>query len=564
LKPLTLAGESMFPSSTAVTDEAVRAELQTALTSHTFARAHSLSNLLRYLCEKRLRGEADQLKEYTIAVEAYGRAADFQKKEDSIVRVEIKRLREKLRHYYATEGADHQIQITIPVGQYVPNFLHRMTAPQPASAENAQGKDVTSEEQTPPDPTEISAMHPKEEMEASAPFVEARPLRRLNQWNVLWVGGIAVLVLAASPWDWGLFRAKNYLNSTPHLETEARGGVAAGKSSVTNSEAPRAETDEIRIRAGITNVKYTDNAGRVWQGDRYFNGGNPLKMPKPMIYRTLDPELYQAGRQGDFTYHIPLKPGVYELRLHFAETVYGVDEPLGGGEASRMFAVKCNDQPLLPLMDILSEADGARTAEIKVFKDIRPAADGLLHLQFYSWAIGKALVNALEILPSQPGAIRPIRFTAHDKSVFTSDGREWMPDGYFKGGRTLARVGNVIGTNQPELYEAERFGHFSYAISVAPGRYSVTLHFAERYFGAANSPVSHKGIGSRVFNVFCNNDALLKNFDIFKEAGGNGRALTKRFSGLRPNAQGKLLLEFEPVENYPLVNAIEVIDENWQ
>jgi hypothetical protein len=35
----------------------------------------------------------------------------------------------------------------------------------------------------------------------------------------------------------------------------------------------------------------------------------------------------------------------------------------------------------------------------------------------------------------------------------------------------------------------------------------------------------------------------------------------RQFKGLQPNAQGKLLLEFKPVVNYALINAIEVIDE---
>jgi hypothetical protein len=56
--------------------------------------------------------------------------------------------------------------------------------------------------------------------------------------------------------------------------------------------------------------------------------------------------------------------------------------------------------------------------------------------------------------------------------------------------------------------------------------------------------------------------ALLRNFDIFKEAGGANRALQKIFRGLEPNAQGKLILRFVPVENYACVNAIEVADES--
>src|SRR5262247_39405 len=106
-----------------------KAELEAVLASSLFMRTPSLANLLSYLCQKYFQGEADLLKEYTIGVEAFGRAPDFDKKEDSIVRVEIRRLREKLRQYYETEGADHPIRLTIPVGHYVPVFTKDGAAP---------------------------------------------------------------------------------------------------------------------------------------------------------------------------------------------------------------------------------------------------------------------------------------------------------------------------------------------------------------------------------------------------------------------------------------------------
>ena len=52
--------------------------------------------------------------------------------------------------------------------------------------------------------------------------------------------------------------------------------------------------------------------------------------------------------------------------------------------------------------------------------------------------------------------------------------------------------------------------------------------------------------------------ALLKNFDIYKEAGGSDLALDRTFTGLQPNAQDKFVISFVPVRNYACVNAIEV------
>jgi hypothetical protein len=116
----------------------------------------------------------------------------------------------------------------------------------------------------------------------------------------------------------------------------------------------------------------------------------------------------------------------------------------------------------------------------------------------------------------------------------------------------------IGGTEDPDLFVHERYGHFEYAIPVDAGIYALSLHFAEAYFGPANE--GGGGAGSRVFDVFCNGAVLLRNFDIFREAGMN-RALIKTFHGLIPNAQGKLVVTFVPVKNYASLYALEVADE---
>ena len=100
-----------------------RAELQTVLSSQEFVRAPRLAHLLTYLCEKLFSGEANRIKEYSIALEVFNRGASFDQDSDSIVRVEANRLRKRLAEYYAGDGAAHALQITIPVGQYVPRFM---------------------------------------------------------------------------------------------------------------------------------------------------------------------------------------------------------------------------------------------------------------------------------------------------------------------------------------------------------------------------------------------------------------------------------------------------------
>ena len=69
-------------------------------------------------------------------------------------------------------------------------------------------------------------------------------------------------------------------------------------------------------------------------------------------------------------------------------------------------------------------------------------------------------------------------------------------------------------------------------------------------------------MGDRVFDVYCNGVALLRDFDIFKEAGGEGRPLDRAFAGIRPNAQGKILLSFVPTDGMACVNGIEVVEDS--
>jgi Malectin domain len=524
-----------------------KAELEAVLASSLFVRTPSLANLLSYLCQKYFQGEADLLKEYTIGVEAFGRAPDFDKKEDSIVRVEIRRLREKLRQYYETEGADRPIRLTIPVGHYVPVFTKNGAAASQSYTDSSASAEAQAS----------LAAHPESESPVALPAqVESRGSRPTSFRIVLGLGvGIGLIFLTLA----GKEALSSRKGAASVTITPAGAPELATNTPALAPNRGATEGDEIRILAGSNVTRYQDHAGKIWSGDRYFTGGTSDRSEKQFIYRTLDSEIYRVSRQGDFTYDIPLKPGVYELRLHFAETFFGPEELVGGGETSRLMHVIANGKPLLWMYDIYANAGGARTADVRVFKDITPAEDGFLHLKFSSRPNAKALLNAIEILPGVPGKIHRVRITPYNAAVFTKDGQEWSPDCYFKGGQPVERVGAVTGTANPELYRVERYGNFSYAIPVAPGRYTVTLRFAERYFGTANSMGG--GPGSRIFHVFCNGEGLLKNLDVFKEAGGAGRALEKTFTGVEPNEQGYILLEFKPVVNYALIYAIEVIPE---
>jgi adenylate cyclase len=101
---------------------AVRSQLERILASASFATAGRHSRLLRYVVERTLAGEGDQLKEYVLGTEVFDRADSYDPRLDSIVRVEARRLRSRLDEYYQADGINDAIVITIPRGNYVPVF----------------------------------------------------------------------------------------------------------------------------------------------------------------------------------------------------------------------------------------------------------------------------------------------------------------------------------------------------------------------------------------------------------------------------------------------------------
>ena len=492
--------------------EAERKELQAVLRSPLFMRSPTLTHLLSYLCEKTFAGNSDQIKEYSVALDVFDRRDSFDQDSDSIVRVQANRLRKRLNDYYASEGVAHSVHITIPVGQYIPAF-ENMSARESASSSPPQA-------------------HARDDL--------SRPSWHPGRQFVWLLGGaifvvIVVLLIIAG------FLARE--RSQPLLTTHSQSMQPEVRESV---GLPVGE--ELRILAGTTR-KYVDHAGKLWNPDSHSSGGAAVPSAVQHIWRTQDPIIYRSSRQGDFMYNIPLKPGTYELRLHFAETFYGPESTGGGGEGSRVMTVTANGRPILSDFDVLADSGGDRTADVKVLPDISPAPDGELHLSFSSLN-GSAMLSAIEILPGVRGRIRPVRIVARDVPYYSNHSQWWGPDAYFKGGQLTSGQEPALDTDDPEFYETERWGHFSYAIPVSPGRYTATLYFIEH----------HSVPEKRVFNVFCNGKTILSNLNIVEESGVN-RPLVRKIRGLEPNAQGKLLLEFVPVTHYATVTAIEIIPE---
>ena len=231
--------------------ELQRAELAALLESKEFIRAPKLARLLSYLCEKLFAGEANQIKEYSIALEVFQRRESFDQDSDSIVRVEANRLRKRLAEYYAGEGASHQLHITIPVGQYVPRF-----------EAGVRTTDVGSHFQTPAILVNNEPASPSE-----AISTQQKQRWKIRRW---WGAGIIGLLLLGIGLTYSWMQIRRQRVSPPAataIEIQSQGPDALIGPPV---------GQEIRILAGSSR-SLVDHAGKLWSADHGFTGGSAIK-----------------------------------------------------------------------------------------------------------------------------------------------------------------------------------------------------------------------------------------------------------------------------------------------
>ncbi len=369
--------------------EEEKAALDALLSSGLFNRAPSLGRLLEYICQKYFEGETDQIKEYNIAVEALNRPPHFDQKKDSIVRVEAHRLRKRLQQYYAGQGADLTIHITIPEGRYVPRFLHRLEDARQEMEADAAGEERSSDD---------ASLLP---VPSASPAVISDTSRTARSRSFMWrafpYSTAAVTLFAIALVWWAISR--------PGLEDPAR---AASRIEAASRPNVPLVGQTVRIAAGRSG-QYVDRFNNVWSGDDFFVGGEAITPPTKYPIRAYDSGIFTSRREGVFKYEIPLPPGSYELRLYFAEMMFGEGNSAGGGETSRVFNVFANGVPLLKEFDVIADAGGPRIGDIRAFRDLSPDKDGKLRLEFWPSRNNLPFVNAIEVVPGNRGHANPIR-----------------------------------------------------------------------------------------------------------------------------------------------------------
>ncbi len=256
-----------------------RLAVDVVLQSGIFDKAPRLGNFFRYICERHLEGDGDQIKEYSIALEALGRPVDFDPKKDSIVRVEAHRLRRRLQAYYRGPGACQPIQIVIPNGQYRPQFVSKKEPERPAAAHKDDERTGTS----------------FDEASLFAPVLIGTPTRRKHA-AVLWMVLAPFLLVAVSG---AVFLLRGLNKPAPHLPLLSKAVVPADDVWKGNSTDPIPA--EFRMLAGYHGAPFSDLQGHIWNADAYYSGGAAAPVPPDRhIEYQPDPNLSRRGGAGGF------------------------------------------------------------------------------------------------------------------------------------------------------------------------------------------------------------------------------------------------------------------------
>jgi hypothetical protein len=172
-------------------------------------------------------------------------------------------------------------------------------------------------------------------------------------------------------------------------------------------------------------------------------------------------------------------------------------------------------------------------------------------------ALGLSASDVFRVTIVDLNALATLRINAAGNDYTTVGGLLFKADNSFTGGNVYTPgAASIDNTQDDALYIGERWGNFSYNFPINNGAYQVKLHFAEIYFGVNGRGGTNTGPGSRVFHIDAEGQRKIANLDVFTEAGGAMKALTKTF--YVNLTDGTLNINFIPVTDNPKISAIEI------
>jgi hypothetical protein len=159
-------------------ESALQSQVDRILHSDELRTSEVLRRLLKFLADKSVSGEADQLKEYVVAIDGLGKHHSYDPRHNSAVRIQVGRLRQKLAEYYRNEGKDDEFVIDLPKGRFKLTCEPRSTLAEPL----------------PPPP----APRPVDPLPVPIPRIDAAPSTRPNAF--LWAGLVTAIAVGVCCW----------------------------------------------------------------------------------------------------------------------------------------------------------------------------------------------------------------------------------------------------------------------------------------------------------------------------------------------------------------------------
>ncbi|HEY7774304.1 MAG TPA: malectin domain-containing carbohydrate-binding protein [Marinagarivorans sp.] len=136
--------------------------------------------------------------------------------------------------------------------------------------------------------------------------------------------------------------------------------------------------------------------------------------------------------------------------------------------------------------------------------------------------------------------------------VMSADGIDFVRDYYVSGGNLGSTEQTITNTQDQELFQAERWGDFTYDFPVKEGTYDVTFYVAETWFGNGNEG----GQGMRVFDISAEGNTIVSNFNPLDVVAPR-EAHTFESKGIQVD-DGSLTLTFEASVDAASIRAIVV------
>jgi len=175
-----------------------------------------------------------------------------------------------------------------------------------------------------------------------------------------------------------------------------------------------------RINCGSSEA-YTDENGNVWSADQGFSESKTVAREKTLpIHNTTASEVYRTERYGMENYTLPVKPGTYAVRLHFAET-FGCNYQPG----ARSFGATVNGKPIVENFDPFTASGGF--ARPVIIETTGCVARDEIEIKFTK---GSAIngIEVFEVVDETSETVRQITPVATPEETFVGKRQESAPD----------------------------------------------------------------------------------------------------------------------------------------